>query len=214
MNKILFIDTLATGLSSERCALYRAGGVFCEEQDGIISEKRRFELCMRPFEGARINDNSLWLSGTTRSRLIYYPEQEKAFADFAALVGERVNVANPHDKIYLAGYNSAATDMPFLMRWYERCGDRRFRDCFHVQALDIMGVAALTLMDRRRAMDSFQMDAAAAELGVTARRGESYSCLDNALTCLDMYVALKRRLGLGDIRRGEPLQEVFINAKA
>ena len=40
MNKILFVDTLTTGMNTERCAIYRIGGIYTE--DGV--EKKRFDF--------------------------------------------------------------------------------------------------------------------------------------------------------------------------
>ena len=93
MNKILFIDTLATGVHLERCAIYRIGGILCTENVNEIKEVRRFDFAVRPFSGARIAENSLWIGGVTRSTLAGYPPQEAAFADFYKLLEDAVKAA-------------------------------------------------------------------------------------------------------------------------
>jgi len=213
MNKILFIDTLSTGLNPERCAIYRIGGIFCEETPDSLSEKCRFELCVRPWEGARIMDNSLWIGGVTRSKMLYFPDSRTAFNDFFRLVTERVNIRNPKDKIYIAGFNASAFDVPFIKGWYARNDNQHFRDCFYVQTLDLMSLAALALINERDAMNDFHLETAARQLGVEPVKSEKYSCIDNAETCIAMFRALKERLHLGEDRHYEKTEDVFINHK-
>lgn len=211
MNKLLFIDTLATGLSPERCAIYRIGGIFCHETLGGMEEQQRFELCVRPFGGARIADSSLWVGGMTRSRLVNFPPQEDAFAQFYDIVCENIDIRNPKDKIYLAGFNSSAFDAPFLRSWFERNGNGRFRDCFHVQTIDLMCLAAFALMNERSDMPDFHLETAARFLGLSAVKGEKYSCLDNAATCLQMYRTLRVRLHTADEGSYKMTNKLYVN---
>ncbi len=211
MNKIVFIDTLTTGLNPERCAIYRIGGIICEESAGGITERQRFDIFSRPFENARIMENSLWVGGVTRSNLIYFPEQEDAFRDFFRLVSENVNLRNPKDKIYIAGFNASSFDVPFIRNWFTRNGNQRFRDCFYVQTLDLMSLSAFALINERGDMPDFHLETAAKFLGVNPAKGERYSCLDNAATCLEMYKVLKTRLGTGDNRHHIHTDNLFKN---
>lgn len=211
MNKILFIDTLTTGLNPERCAIYRIGGIICEESAGGIVEKQKFDIFSRPFEGARIMENSLWVGGVTRSNLIYFPEQKSAFDDFFRLVSESVNLRNSKDKLYIAGFNTSSFDAPFIRNWFTRNGNQRFRDCFYVQTLDMMSLSAFALINERGNMPDFHLETTARFLGVSPARGERYSCLDNAATCLEMYKTLKTRLHVGDSRRHVGTDSLFTN---
>jgi len=211
MNKILFIDTLTTGVNPDRCAIYRIGGIFCEETVSSIVEKRRFDLTVRPFDGARIMENSLWVGGVTRSDLIRYPLQQNAFADLYKVIQEQINVKNPKDKIYLCGFNVSAFDEPFIKNWFSRNGSGKYRDCFYVQTIDLMSITAFAMMSFRDDMPDFHLETAAKALGVTPTKGKAYSCLDNAETCLKMYVALKERLGCGKPEGWKPLERVFSN---
>lgn len=200
MNKLLFIDTMTTGLNTERCAIWSIGGIFCEDTAMSLIEKKRFELRMRPFDGARITDTSLWAGDMTRSELAWYPSQELALMSFKDMLGEEVDRADKADKLYIAGFNSAAFDSIFLRRWFERCGDAGFRDWFYVQTLDLMSLSAAALMEQRDGMPDFHMNTTARWLGAKAVVGTKASTLDNALTCENMYRALKERLNIGEDR--------------
>ncbi len=194
MKKILFLDTLATGLNPERCAIYNVGGILCEETLETMTEIRRFDLRLRPWEGARVTDNSLWVGGVRRSDLVQYPPQDTVFAAFFKLLESAVAIDNPRDKIYLSGFNASAFDAPFIRNWFFRNDCSRFRDCFFVQTVDLMTLSAFALMNERENMPDFHLETAARFLGVSPTKGERYSCLDNAETCLKIYMALKERL--------------------
>lgn len=211
MNKILFIDTLATGVHLERCAIYRIGGILCTENVNEIKEVRRFDFAVRPFSGARIAENSLWIGGVTRSTLAGYPPQEAAFADFYKLLEDAVNVKNVKDKLYLCGFNVSAFDAPLLKNWFLRNENGRYRDCFYMQTIDLMSIAAFALMNFRSDMPDFHLETAAKNLGINPTKSARYSCLDNAETCIKMYVELKRRLGSGNPGGWIPLERVYKN---
>ena len=213
MNKILFIDTLTTGLNPERCAISRIGGVLCKDGPCSMEEAVRFDIVARPFEGARIVDSSLWVGGMTRSRLIYFPEQRQAFRDFMSIVQQNIDIRDPKDKIYIAGFNASSFDVPFIRGWFTRNDNTRFRDCFHVQTLDIMSLAAIALMNERRTMPDFHLETAAKFLGVTPVKRESYSCLDNAMTCVAMYRVLKQRLAVGEDKEYKSTDRLIVNHK-
>ncbi len=196
MNKIFFIDTVTTGMNPDRCAIYRIGGIYTE--DGV--ERSRFELRMRPFANARIAEQSLWICGESRSSLLVYQDESAVFKSFIQYVDQYVDLKNPRDKAYIAGFNTSAFDVPFIREWFYRNGNERFRDYFHVQAIDLMTLAAFALMPYRSSMPDFHLETAARFLEVRTPSGESYDCISNAKTCLEMYRKLQRRFGLAECK--------------
>lgn len=196
MNKIVFIDTLATGLNPEKCAIYNIGGIFCQEEHDKLKEVFRFEYRIKPFEGARITDSSLWTGGIMRMHLASYQPQDQAFEKFFNMMKEQIEIRDPKDKIYIAGFNTSQFDVPYIRNWFLRNSNQRFRDCFFVQTLDMMSISALVLKEERGAMPDFHLETTARFLDIIPRRREYYSCIDNAETCLKMYMKLKERLHL------------------
>ena len=193
MNKILFIDTLTTGMNTERCAIYRIGGIYTE--DGV--EKKRFQFHLKPFPGARISDQSLWIGRVDRSILAGYPDQAEAFHEFINMLDEFVEVRNSRDKLYLGGFNTATMDAKFLWEWFHRNGNERNRDYFHMQILDIMNIAAFVLIDERNQMQDFKLESVARQLNLYSGEGDTSDCLQNAKTALDIYRVLRERTGIG-----------------
>lgn len=194
MNKILFIDTLTTGMNTERCSIYRLGGIYTE--DGV--EAKRFELRMRPFPNARINENSLWISGETRTSLMDYESESEAFSRFIEILNTLVDVKNPKDKIYLAGYKVSSVHALFLREWFRRNGNERFRDYFYVQTIDTEVLATMYLINNRSAMPDFHLETAARFMQINTKASDLYDCLYTAKTSLDIYRTFEKRCGLGE----------------
>lgn len=194
MEKIIYIDTLTTGMNTDRCAIYRIGGIITEES----VETDRFEMRVRPYPNARISDQSLWIGGESRGTLIKYPDEKDALAFLTGILDEHINVRNPKDKAYIAGFNASAMDVPFLRELFKRNGNMHFRDYFHVQVIDLMTLSAFALIRSRNDMPDFHLESAARALGLECPYGQSYNCLSNAKTCLDMYRLLEKRFGIGE----------------
>ncbi len=207
MNKILFIDTVTTGMNPERCGIYRLGGIYTE--NGV--EKKRFEFRMRPFRNARMSDQSLWIGNETRASLLDYKDESEVFASFVEFLGEIIDIKNPHDKAYLAGFNSSAFDVPFLKELFHRNGNNRFRDFFYVQTIDIMSLSAFALMNVRSRMPDFYLETAARFLEVPVKDNEKYDCIAKAKTALDIYRKLETQFGLGKCPDTSEASEIIKN---
>ena len=194
MYKIFFIDTLTTGMNPERCSIYRIGGIYTENG----AERFRFEFRMCPYPNARINEQSVWISGESRSSLLNYESQEKAFSEFMKMLDSVIEMRNPKDKAYIAGFNAASFDIPFLREWFRRNGNERFRDYFHVQPIDTMSLSAFALLPTRSAMPDFHLESAARFLGIDVPAQAEYDCIANAETSLQIFRFLQERFGLSE----------------
>ena len=207
MNKILFIDSVTTGMSPERCAIYRSGGIFAV--DGV--EVKRFEIRMRHFPGADIAGRSLDICEESRATLARYPSQEKGFRDFIALLDEQVDRSNPRDKMYISGFNSSRFEYAFIMEWFHRCDNRHFRDYFYVQTYDLMTLTCLYAMEKRPFLPDFKLETAARILGVSCPVEDRYDCISNARTCMDMFRVLALRWGVAELPSSPVTDNVFKN---
>lgn len=208
MNKILFVDLLATGTNPSKCGIYAIGGILCEDSLSEIKELERFEFRIKPYEGARIVDNSLWIGGITRSDLLRFQNEPDALEDLIKLLAKHVDLSNPEDKVFICGFNSSAFDLPFIKELFERNGNRRFRDCFHMQSIDVMTLSAYALMSERSKMREFNLSSVSRKLGIVAKTSEEYACLDGAETCAMIYRKLKERLKTGEY--GEYLRKTEV----
>lgn len=195
--KIVFIDTLTTGMNVYKCGIYAIGGIICKDTlEGTI-EQERFEMRIRPFDGAYVKPASLWIGGIQNRELYRFKNETESLAWLTHILEKHITASNPKDKAYLAGYNASAFDVPFLRQFFRRNKNDNFYNYFQMQTIDIMSLAAFALMRERRGMIDFQLDTTARKLGVEPETSERYNCLDNAKTCLDMYRILKEQLGQG-----------------
>ncbi len=192
MKKIIFLDTVATGTNPDRCCIYRIGGIYTE--DGV--EKKRFEMRMRPFPNARINDQSLYITGETRASLTCYPSEAEVFGQFISFLDGIIDVRNARDKAYIAGFNVSSLDIPFIKEWFRRNGNERFRDYFYVQNLDMMNIAAFALVGLRDNMPDFHLETVARFLEIRHPRLSEYDSINNAKTSLEIYRKLQTTFGL------------------
>lgn len=207
MLKILFIDSVTTGMNPDRCAIYRIGGIFTENGE----ETKRFELRMRPFPGAQIRDRSLDICGESRATLARYPSQEEAFADFISLLNEQVNLNNPKDKIFIGGFNTDRFEYTFLREWFHRNGNERFRDYFFVQTIDLMSLANFAVLQRRSLLPDFTLETAARQIGVHCPGDDRYECITNSRVCLDMFYSVAKRFGVDEFKESPAIKEIFKN---
>ncbi len=185
MIKILILDTLTTGMSTENCGrygIYRIGGIFTE--DGV--ETQRFELRMQPFHNARISEQSLYIGGEDRASLTKYKDEASAMDDFIRLLDAAVNVRNPQDKLYIAGFNVTALDIPFIREWFRRNGQERYRDYFYLQPLDLSSISTFALLKERGKLRDFYLETVAERLGIDVVPEERFNCIANAELCLEL----------------------------
>lgn len=192
MKKIIFLDTVTTGTHPERCGIYRLGGIYTE--DGI--ERKRFEFRMRPFPNARINDESLYITGETRASLTCYSAEKDVFGQFIKFLDGIIDVRNARNKAYIAGFNVSSMDIPFLKEWFRKNGNEHFRDYFYVQNLDMMNIAAFALVEVRDSMPNFHLETVARFLEIRTRNLAQYDCIKNAKVSLDIYRKLQTQFGL------------------
>lgn len=69
------------------------------------------------------------------------------------------------DKLTWLGYN-AAFDADMMRAWFEKAGDKYFGSWFWWPPIDVMGLAAHHLRDRRHTMMNFRLATVARELGI------------------------------------------------
>lgn len=120
--KTIFVDTETTGFDGVKCAAIQVACIL--DIDGV--EVSRFDVSMRPFEGAEISEDALKVSGNTLESIALFPPESEAFALFLAWL----NDADEHEagQANFAGYNSPF-DQRFVESMFKRNG-REFGEFF------------------------------------------------------------------------------------
>ena len=163
--KILFFDLETTGLDAKRHSIIEIACI--AEKDGQTLGD--FKTKMRPHPGAEIDDAALKINKTTRLELADIERMESGMAAmaFQKFLMQIVDRYNKSDKLFLAGYNSASFDSPFLRAWLERNGERYFGALFHWPSHDIAVIAQLALANEWGTLPNHKLATVAARFGIS-----------------------------------------------
>jgi hypothetical protein len=71
------------------------------------------------------------------------------------------------EKVILCGWGNLQMQEPFLKRWLDRYGHRKFQETFYYPSIDIMPIAAAALAKKRPLLPDFKLKTIWAELGGT-----------------------------------------------
>ena len=106
----------------------------------------------------------------------------------------KIDVHDPKDKFYIAGFNAAAYDAAFLKELFRRCESRQFRNYFQIQVIDLASIAAFVLMDERDSLPDFSLATVASHFGIETQMSGGHDCMATAELSRKLYNALKSKL--------------------
>ena len=161
MSKNIFIDTETTGLDASKCAIFQLAGII--EIDGKI--KDRFNLQMKPFEGAILSPDALKVTKMTEAVLNTYPSQTLKYQEFIQILNKHVDKYNKLDKFTIVGFY-VHFDTEYLRRFFERNNDKFYGSYFWSNSIDISTIAGLALMNERSSLANFKLTTVAKYLGI------------------------------------------------
>lgn len=133
--KTVFVDTETTGFDGVKCAAIQLAAIL--DVDGV--EVSRFDVSMRPFEGAEVSEDALKVSGNTLESVALFPPEVEGFAVFLAWLdtADKIEAGQAH----FAGYNSPF-DQRFVEALFKRNGREFGEFFFPIQArFDVLAIA-------------------------------------------------------------------------
>lgn len=158
--KTFFIDVETTGLDPKKAAIHQLAGII--EIDNQVVD--RFDLRIRPFKGAEINQEALEISKVTLDQINGYAPEANAYKYLLAKLAGHVDRFNKRDKFHIAGYNCARFDSEFLREFFLRMGDKYYGSWFWSNPLDVMILAGERLKHSRQELANFQLQTVASFL--------------------------------------------------
>jgi DNA polymerase-3 subunit epsilon len=159
--KLLFIDCETTGTDPAKHAVVQiAGQVFV---DG--DERERFDLKMKPLPGQLVAKDALEVNGLTMDMLRDYPEPLAQLKEFRRILGRYVQKFDRLDKFILGAYN-ARFDYDFVRKFFENQGDKFFGSWVWFPPIDVMGMAAVELMEERSTLENFKLRTVCRQFGI------------------------------------------------
>ncbi len=156
------LDTKTTGLNPEKNAMIQLSGFLTDSMKTreIVSE---FNIRLRPWDEAEVEEKALEVNGITIEDLTKYPDAEIGFKEFRnVLISAQISqFADKMDKLFILGYN-CPFDIGFLKEFWNRYklgsqGLYRFYNYYAIDLYPIMvdkyvrgeleGVKSLKLVD-------------------------------------------------------------------
>lgn len=151
MIKLIYIDTETTGLDQQNSAITQLAGII--RQDSLTE---KFNITMRPHEGAIINEEAMAVQGRTLEEINSFQHPKDALAQFINILYKYVDKFDKHDKFFFLAYN-AQFDSNMIRNLFLRLGDNYFGSWFWTPPIDIMSLAAAKLIQVRQKMPNFKL---------------------------------------------------------
>jgi len=183
--KLIYIDVETTGIAFPQSGLIQLAGAI--EIEGQKPET--FQYHVRPFPDDTIDDEALAINGITREVMAEYPSPRTVYNKFINLLENYVDRYDRADKFHFIGYN-AIFDSEHLRAWFEKNGDQYFGSWFYFPPIDVMGMAAVHLMERRAGMKDFKLLTVARELGLKVDEGKMHDARYDVEVTREMFKIL------------------------
>lgn len=181
--KKVFYDLETTGTNQLTCAIHQIAG-FVEIDEEIVET---FNIKMRPFEGAEIQQGALDTCGKTAEELMAYPDHREGYRKFISILQKYINRFDTKDKAFLVGYNNRGFDDAFLRLFFERCGDKFFGSWFWPDSMDVLVLACEYLQTRRTGMPCFKQWAVAQTLGIPYDKDKLHDAVEDVRITRQIY---------------------------
>lgn len=151
MIKLIYVDTETTGLDQQNSAITQLAGII---RQGDLTEK--FNITMRPHEGALITEEALNVQGRTLEEINSFQHPKDALAQFINILYKYVDKFDKFDKFFFLAYN-AQFDSNMIRNLFLRFNDNYFGSWFWTPPIDIMSLAASKLIQVRHKMPNFKL---------------------------------------------------------
>lgn len=181
--KILFLDLETTGVLVNRHGIHQLSGMIVV--DGEVKE--RFDFKVQPNPQAQIEQEALDVAGVTKEQILAYPPMGAVYGQFVDVLDRYVDRFDKSDKFFLAGYNIAAFDCPFLRAWFLQNGDKYFGSYFWSNPIDVMVLATMRLAAKRAEMENFKQGTVAKFLGVKVDDTRLHDAMYDIEVCKSIY---------------------------
>lgn len=187
MDKLFFFDLETTGVKFWKNGIHQISGAIVI--DGEIKES--FDMHVRPYKDAIIEDEALAVAGVTREQIAEYPDMLHVYQHIIQMLSKYVDKYNKKDKFHLVGYNNAAFDNPFFRAFFTQCGDVYFGSWFWADSIDLMVLASNMFRAIRGTFENFQLKTVARKLGIEVDETKLHDAKYDIELCIKMYEKLK-----------------------
>jgi len=187
--KLIYVDVETTGIPCPVSGLIQLAGMI--EIDGELRED--FDYSIRTFPSDIISDEALAVNGITRKQIQKYDPPERVFRQLIDLLDKYIDRYDRTNKFHFVAYN-AEFDADHLRAWFEKNGDKYFGSWFFHPPLDVMGIAAVVLMNKRPTLPDFKLATVAKALGLDVDTAKTHDALYDIRLTRQMFLLLLKQL--------------------
>lgn len=187
--KTLFFDLETTGLQPHRHCLHQIAGIYLENGE----EVKRFEIKMRPYEKAAIEQDALDIAKVTIDELNARQSFADGYKEFTTMLDMWVKKFDKTDKIELVGYNNLSFDNNFLRGLFLINGDKYFGSYFHQQSRDVYALAVECLHPFRNEIENFKLPTVAKFLGIEVIDDKLHDAVYDVHLTIQVYLELRKQ---------------------
>lgn len=189
MMKCIYIDVETTGIPCPQSGIIQLAGAI--EMPGV--KPKPFQYRIQPFPSDVIEEEALKVNGVTREDMAGYAAPRVVYKEFVKLLGGYVDRYNRTDKFHFIGYN-AMFDSDHLRAWFIKNGDKYFGSWFYFPPIDVMGMAAAHLMERRAGMKDFKLATVARALGLKVDDTKTHDAQYDIALTLKLFKILYEKM--------------------
>lgn len=190
--KKCFIDVETTHHSPYKCGVHQISMII--EVENVINEV--LDLKLKPFPDDEIELEALKVSNLTPADLDTPDRLDPAngYATLIYFLEKYVDRFDKTDKMFFIGYNSHSFDMQVLRQFFSKNGDKYFGSWFFYPSIDVMILAAYTLMESREDIPNFKLGTIAQLMGVSLDDEQLHDALYDVQITRQTYYKLIQKL--------------------
>lgn len=184
MLKQIYVDVETTGTDPKINGLIQLA--FIIKINGEEKERKCFNI--QPFKDDFINPEALYCNGLKAMEIEKFPRPERIYKAFCQILDKYVNKFDSKDKFLLHSYGGLF-DYNFLRYWFEKNDDNFFGSYVYYPPMDVMNLAAYTLMYERNNL-TFSLHSLADYLDIDTSKHKAHNALDD----IDLTIKVENRL--------------------
>lgn len=188
--KLIYIDVETTGIPCPQSGLIQlADAIEIDAAKPVF-----FQYDIQPFPTDEIVEEALQVNGITREAMAAFTEPAAAYSKFISLLNTYIDKYNRSDKFHFIGYN-AMFDSGHVRSWFEKNGNIYYGSYFFHPPIDVMGMAAVHLMEQRADMQDFKLLTVARKLGLKVDETKLHDAKYDIALTRKMFQVLSKREG-------------------
>lgn len=185
--KLFFFDLETTGTNRDIHGIHQISGAIII--NGVLKESFDYKVCPAP--NSVYDPKALTVCDKTEAEIRAYPHMHTVYPTVLAMLCKYVDIDDPDDKYFIAGYNCQKFDAGHFAKWFKlNNGLKYFLNLFWSTTIDVMILATHHLMESRSLMENFKQSTVAKFLGIDVDDSKLHDGKYDIAICIKIYDAI------------------------